>query len=163
MPEENQILPHYGNCLKQRCNRRRKKMKIKKGTESLFEQDKEDVLTYLKERHLDNEKLKEVIRGYPFGLVENAKFLVNNEPYEITHFLSKSSTMGYDIRKVNELLGLQKTDDVVIAVVLGDDALCCNVKTGKVFLWLVQTGDGKKVDVSDDLTAFLNKITKTED
>ena len=138
-------------------------MKIKKGTENLFEQDKEDVLSYLKERHLDNEKLIEVIRGYPFGLVENAKFLVNDEPYEITHFLSKSSTMGYDIRKVNELLGLQETDDVAIAVVLGDDALCCNVKTGNVFLWLVQTGDGKKVDVSDDLTAFLNKITKTED
>lgn len=138
-------------------------MKIRKDTESLFEQDKEDVLAYFQERHLDNKKLIEVIRGYPFGLIENGKFLVNDEPYELTHFLSKSSTIGYDIRKVNELLGLQGTDDVAIAVVLGDDVLCCNIKTDKVFLWLVQTGDGKKVDVDDSLTAFLNKMKKTED
>lgn len=138
-------------------------MKIREDTEKLFEQDKEDVLSYLKERHLNNKELIEIIRGYPFGLLENAKFYVSNEPYEITHFLSKSSTIGYDIRKVNDLLGLQETDDIAIAVVLGDDALCCNVKTEKVYLWLVQTGDGKKVDVDESLTAFLDKLTKTED
>mgnify|MGYP007070218728 CR=1 FL=1 len=134
------------------------KMRIREDTENLFDQDNEYVIGYLNKRGLDNAELNKIIREYPFGLLEEAKFFVGNDPYELTHFLSKSDTMGYDIRKVNALLKTNETDDVVFAVVLGDDAVCCNVTTGEVYIWLIQSGEGERIDTGLTLTDFLNNI-----
>ena len=130
-------------------------MKVQEETTSLFSQDKQYVVDYLKSRSLRNRELGKIIREHPFGLLEDASFFVGEDEYAITHFLSKSDIDGYDIRKVNALLKTDSTDIVVFAVVLGDDVLCYDIKSKEVFIWRIQTGDGEKLFVSDDLSKFL--------
>ena len=133
-------------------------MRVQEETSTFFSQDKQYVLDYLKSRNLRNRTLVKIIRDYPFGLLEDASFFVGEEEYTITHFLSKSDIDGYDIRKVNALLKTESTDTIVFALVLGDDALCYDIKSKEVFIWRIQTADGERLFVSDDLTKFLNSI-----
>lgn len=133
-------------------------MKIREETCSLFEQDKQYVLDYLRSRGMKNRKFSKMIRDQPFGLLENATFCIGSEEYEISHFLAKSDIDGYDIRKVNACLNTDTTENVIFAVVIGDDVLCYNTKTKAVFLWLVQTGDSSILSVSDNLTKFLKSL-----
>lgn len=133
-------------------------MEIYEESSELFEQDKQYVLDYLKARNFKNRELCRIIRDYPFGLLKDVSFLVGEEEYNITHFLSKSDVDGYDIRKLNTLLKTEGTDTVAFAVVLGDDVLCYDIKNKEVFIWRIQTGDGDKLLVSDDLSKFLKNI-----
>ena len=133
-------------------------MKIQKETVSLFDQDKQYVFDYLKARDVDNAELDRIIRDYQFGLLEDTHFYVSGEEYCISHFLSKSEIVGYDIRKVNALLGTETTDVIAFAVVEGDDVICYETKRKTVFLWRVQTDNGVKLHVSDDLTKFLEEL-----
>jgi hypothetical protein len=137
-------------------------MRIREDTESLFQQDKSYVLDYLKSRGVVNRELKKTIQEYPFGLIDEAEFDINGEKYSITHFLGCSQTMGYDIRKVNEALGTADIEIVVFALVLGDDALCYDLRTKEVFLWLIQTNGGERIFVSNNLTKFLKSVTKQQ-
>ena len=133
-------------------------MKIREDTTQYFIQDKETVLNYLKSRNLDNSTLTKVIEQYPFGLLSNADFTVENEIYSISHFLSKSDIVGYDIKCVNDNLGLSNSCSVAFALVLGDDVLCYDTLTKEVYIWLIQTDDGKKIVIKDSLSDFLNEI-----
>ena len=133
-------------------------MMIQKDSLSLFEQDKKYVTDYLKSRNLNCKTLMEIIEKYPFGLLEEAEFSVGKEEYGITHFLSKSEISGYDIRKANAILHTDETDDVAFAVLIGDDVLCCNTGSGEVSVWLVQSGEGEKIHVTDDPDEFLRQF-----
>ena len=133
-------------------------MEIQENTTELFIQDKKCVIEYLKSRKVNNNALFSVINDYPFGLLRNARFFVDEEEYEITHFLSKSNNMGYDIHEVNKLLNTESTNVVAFAMVAGDDVLCYDTKSKEVFLWLIQTRDGEKIHVSDNLTKFLKQF-----
>ena len=133
-------------------------MKVREETTSLFSQDKQYVVDYLISRNLKNRELGKIIRDHPFGLLEDVSFFASEEEYAISHFLSKSDIDGYDIRKVNALLKTDSTDIVAFAVVLGDDVLCYDTKNKEVFIWQIQTGDGAKLHVSDDLTQFLKTL-----
>ena len=133
-------------------------MKIIEGTEQLFIQDKKSVLDYLQERNMNNEALNKVITNYPFGLLDGAEFIIGSEEYAITHFLSKSETSGYDIESVNRLLNLIETPVVAFAMVAGDDVLCYDTQTSKLFLWLIQTQNGEKIEIEDTLSEFLDGV-----
>lgn len=133
-------------------------MNIREDTESLFVQDKQYVLDYLRSRRFINRELNRIIRHYPFGLVTGASFVANKQRYSISHFLSCSQIMGYDIRKVNDFLDTEDSAIVAFALVLGDDALCYNTETKEVFLWRIQTSDGDQIFVSDNLTSFLKSL-----
>ena len=133
-------------------------MEIRKETISMFNQDKQYVMDYLKFRKVKNEKLRRIIQDQPFGLLKDTSFYIDSEEYGISYFLAKSDIGGYDIQKVNELLKTDLTDIVVFAVVIGDDVLCYDTKNKKVLLWQIQTGNGKQIHVSDDLTKFLEML-----
>ena len=133
-------------------------MRIQKESEKFFDQDVKYVIDYLKSRKLNNRELNRIIKDYPFGLLVGTAFISENEEYEISHFLTKSEITGYDIKKVNNLLKTEKSSLIVFAVVLGDDVLCYDVDDKKVYLWFVQTGDGKKIMVSNSLTKFLKAL-----
>lgn len=137
-------------------------MKIRDDTIKLFKQDKEDVIEYLKSRKFTNKTLFAIIKDYPFGLVSGADFIVSSEEYSISHFLSKSDISGYDIKSVNETLGLSETDVVAFAMVVGDDVLCYDTKEKRLFLWLIQTQDGDKIEIEDTLSEFLNGIINND-
>ena len=133
-------------------------MVIIEGTEQLFIQDKKSVLDYLQKRNMNNEALNKVISNYPFGLLDGADFIIGSEVYTITHFLSKSETSGYDIESVNESFNLIETPVVAFAMVAGDDVLCYDTQASKLFLWLIQTQNGKKIEIEDTLSDFLKRI-----
>ena len=133
-------------------------MKIIDETVSLFEQDKQYVLNYLHRRNVQNKVLDSIFTNYAFGLLSDAIFKVKSENYAITHFLSKSNIDGYDIVSVNDNLGLSNTSIVAFALVMGDDVLCYDTHDKKVFIWLIQTEDGKKIMIEDSLSDFLNRI-----
>lgn len=133
-------------------------MEVQKETIALFDQDKQYVMDYLKSRELSNIELNKIIQECPFGLLKDTSFFVDNEEYGISHFLSKSDVVGYDIQKVNTLLHTEALGIIALAIVVGDDALCCDPKTKEVFLWMIQTGEGDRIHVSDDLTKFLKSL-----
>ena len=133
-------------------------MEVYENTTTLFEQDKQYVIDYYESRDVRNTKLHRIIQEYPFGLLKDVSFTIGEKEFFITHFLSKSDDEGYDVRKLNALLKTDSTDIVAFAVVLGDDVLCYDVKTKDVFIWRIQTGNGDKLHVSDDLSGFLKDI-----
>ena len=125
---------------------------------ALFDQDKQYVMDYLRARKLSNRELNRIIKKYPFGLLKETSFFIGEEEYGISHFLSKSDITGYDIQKVNSLLGTEALGIIAFAIVVGDDALCYDNKSKEVFLWLIQTGEGNRLRVSDNLTKFLKSL-----
>ena len=133
-------------------------MEVRMDTVQFFKQNKEYVLDYLQKRGIKSEKLSHFISEKPFGLLCDAVFMFKNEEYEITHFLSNSDIVGYDIRKVNEMLNTDETNECVFAVIMGDDVLGYNIKTEEVFIWYVQTGDGEKTVIADNLDKFLTEL-----
>ena len=133
-------------------------MEIQEETIALFDQDKKYVLDYLKSRKVTNRELGKIIQKHPFGLLKDTSFFIGEEKYGITHFLSKSDIVGYDIQKVNALLGTDALGIVAFAIVVGDDALCYDIKSKKVILWMIQTGEGKRLFVSDNLSKFLKSL-----
>ena len=133
-------------------------MEIQEETIALFDQDKNYVMDYLKSRKVTNRELEEIIQKHPFGLLKDTSFFIGEEEYGISHFLSKSDIAGYDIQKVNTLLGTEALGIVAFAVVVGDDVLCYDVKSREVILRMIQTGRGKRLIVSDSLTKFLRTL-----
>lgn len=133
-------------------------MEIQEETIALFDQDKQYVMDYLRSRKLTNRELNRIIKKYPFGLLKETSFFIGEEEYGISHFLSKSDITGYDIQKVNSLLGTEVLGIVAFAIVVGDDALCYDPKSKEVFMWLIQTGEGDRLRVSDNLTKFLRSL-----
>jgi len=133
-------------------------MNIREDTTSLFAQDKEYVLAYIQSRNFKNKELEKIITTYKFGLLDELPIFVDGEEYIISHFLSKSDIAGYDIQKVNLMLQTDSTSDLVFALVLGDDVLVCDIKTGAVYLWRIQTGDGDRILIAESLTKFLKEI-----
>lgn len=138
-------------------------MKVREDTEELFVQDKEYVMEYLKARGVDGLGFEKIYESMNFGLLEDSKFMVGTEPYEISHFLSKSDISGYDIRKLNVLMNLEETESVAFALVLGDDVLCYDKDTAEVYLWLVQTDEGRKITAFKSVEEFLNKLSNEEE
>lgn len=134
-------------------------MEVQKETIALFDQDKQYVVDYLKARKLNNQELSRIIQNCPFGLLKDTSFFVDNEEYSISHFLTKSDVVGYDIQKVNTLLHTEALGMVAFAIVVGDDVLCYDPKTEEVFLWMIQTDGGDRLHVSDDLTKFLKSLS----
>ncbi len=133
-------------------------MDIQEETIALFDQDKQYVMNYLQFRKLNNRELNKIIKKYPFGLLKETSFFIGSEAYGISHFLSKSDIAGYDIQKVNALLGTEALGIIAFAIVIGDDALCYDTKSKEIFLWMIQTGGGNRLHVSDDLTKFLKSL-----
>ena len=133
-------------------------MEIQEETIALFDQDKKYVMDYLKSRKVTNRELGKIIQKHPFGLLKETSFFIGEEEYGISHFLSKSDIAGYDIQKVNTLLGTEALGIVAFAIVVGDDVLCYDVKNKEVILWMIQTGGGERLLVSDNMTKFLMSI-----
>ena len=135
-------------------------MRIKRGSSSLFIQDKKYVIDYLKCRNINSNALFKYFQRCKFGLLDNVTFFADNELYEMTHFLSKSEIMGFDIVAVNRQLNLDETNVVAIALVSGDDVICVNNNSNEVFLWKIQTGNGEKAIISKSLDEFFERIIK---
>ena len=138
-------------------------MKISEESKEYFEQDPEYVIDYLNSRGVKDPAFIKFIRSFEFGLLEDVSFSIDGDIYEITHLLGKSKVPGYDIVAANKNLGLAEGEDVAIALVLGDDAICYNIFNDNVCLYFIQTGEGKKIIIDESLELFITRLENKED
>lgn len=133
-------------------------IKIKEETKTFFTLDKPALFAYLDSRMVYNKDYRNFLEKVPFGCLEENSFFVGGECYGVSHFLTVSNIDGFDIKKANQHLGLDKGSVIAIALVEGDDVLCLDLITGEVFLWMISCGDGEKILVSKTFNMFLNMI-----
>lgn len=134
-------------------------MKIIKETSNFFkQQDKQKVLNYLSERNVKSDFFMDFFNSSDFGLLDNVFFVSEDEEYAVSHFLGSSETQMYDIWSVNKNLRFENTNKVAFAILVGDDAVFIDTKTGAVFLYLIQSDRGSIVKVSDTLDEFIKLL-----
>lgn len=138
-------------------------MKIAEGSTEYFEQDPDYIIDYLSSRGVVNEEYNSFLKDFEFGLLEDAGLRVDGDVYEITHFLGKSKIAGYDIVAANRNLGLSEGEDIAIALVMGDDAICYNTADGNVSLYFIQSGEGEKVIIDESLETFIKRFDNKEE
>lgn len=86
---------------------------------------------------------------------------VSGFDFMVDHFLDASDIRGYGIIPTNETLKLTETTFLAIGLIEGDDIICMDVTTGKIILWLIQTGIGEHLLVADSFADFLKSCGYT--
>lgn len=81
-------------------------------------------------------------------------FSVNNQDYMVSHFFDSSNNVGFSLIKTNEILNTNKTDMMAFAAVEGDDIICLNTDDNSVWLWCLQTNNGKFVKITTSFEKF---------
>lgn len=133
-------------------------MKLIENSTEYFEQNPDYVIEYMKSRGVNNQAFNEFISQYEFGLLEGVKFIADDEPFEITHLLGKSKIAGYDIVSANRNLGTLEGPDIIIALVMGDDAICYNTDDENVSICFIQNGEGEKIEIDKNLEDFIKRF-----
>ncbi len=125
-----------------------------------FIQDKGYVLSYLKSKDVNNASYIKFIKNNNFGILAKNVFNANNEEYSLEYFFSCSSVEGKDIINANKNIQSLLIDKNLlgIAKVLGDDIVCLDIKTGEIYLWLIETNDGEKIHIAKSFDEFINMI-----
>lgn len=132
-------------------------IKLKLKTKQGFLQEKSKVLNFLSERLPGKNEFVSFILINEFGILEDNYFTYNGEDYIISHFLGNSEIIGYDIIAANKQLGLEKSSFTAIAVLLGDDIVLMD-KTGDIYIWLLENGDGEKIHIASNFHDFINLL-----
>ena len=138
-------------------------MRLTKDTTKYFEQDPDYVIDYLASRGVVNESYNRFLRKFTFGILDDLRFFVDGEPYEITHLLGKSKVAGYDIVAANKNLGLSEGEEIAIALVLGDDAICYNTVKKNVCLNFIQNDEGEQIVIDESLETFIKRFDNKEE
>ena len=117
-----------------------------------------DLYEYLQNRGVTDKNylnfvLKEKTRGEKFKL-----FLVDGQPYMLSHFLDASDELGYGLIETNDVLGLTDTEMLAIALVEGDDVVCINSTDNSIWLLSFQSGGGTLLRIVDTFCDFLSMI-----
>ena len=86
--------------------------------------------------------------------VEFVPFSADGSDYAINHFLDDSDELGYGYECTNKLIGNDKY--MIFAIAEGDDALCIERSSGHIFLWLIQSANGKIIQLSTTIAKFLD-------
>ena len=134
-------------------------LKISAKRKEDFKQDKEYVLTYLKSRNVNDTDYLKLIEENDFGFLEENTFYVDGYEYSVDAFCTCSQISGLDIKGVNKNHKTDTGGEIVIAGVWGDDAICMNINTGEILLWLIETGEWEKVHVANSFKEFISQIT----
>lgn len=115
----------------------------------------EELIDYLNQRGVrDNIYLSFVQQYHP----DNYKFIMcsaNGFDYIVSHFLDRSEKKGYGLIATNETLQTEKSGQLAIGLIKGDDVICLDPKTGQISLWLVQTGNNDYITVAGSFQEFI--------
>lgn len=138
-------------------------MIIRDNSKEFFEQDPEYVIDYLKSRGIANEAYNAFLRTIEFGLLKKMRFTVNDKEFEISHILGKSDIPGYDIVAANENFGLSEGEDVAIALIAGDDAICYNTEKENVCIVYPEEDGREKIIINESLEDFIKRFESKEE
>lgn len=138
-------------------------MEIRPDSEVFFIQDPEYVVDYLKFRGIEDDTYFSFIRDFRFGLLKRMRFAVNDKEFEISHILGRSNISGYDIVATNENLGFSDGEDVAIALLSGDDAICYNKGNENVCIVYSQQDGRDKIEIDKSLASFAKRFESKEE
>ena len=138
-------------------------MILRDNSKEFFKQDPEYVVDYLKSRGIVNEAYNSFLRNIEFGLLKRMRFTVDNKEFEISHILGKSDIPGYDIVAANDNFGLSEGEDVAIALITGDDAICYNTEKGNVCIVYPQEDGRDKILINESLEDFIKRFESKEE
>lgn len=131
--------------------------KIELKTAQGFVQEKSRVLNFISKRFPNNNEFVSFILENDFGILKDNYFVVNGETYTVSHFLSNSKLLGYDIITANKQLGLENSYFTAIALLLGDDIVLMK-KTGEIYIWLLENGNGEKIFIASNFNEFIKLL-----
>ena len=117
-------------------------------------------IEYLTMRGVTN---KEFVNFWQESLTHKYSFIeckLNNFEFLVNCFFDNSDTIGYGIVPTNRILGTDKTNFIAIGSIEGDDIICLDINTGKINIWMIETGDGEFIEVSDTFVNFFKSVTK---
>ena len=81
----------------------------------------------------------------------------NGFDYMVSHFLDASDIKGYGVIATNASLQMSG-EQLAIGLIEGDDIICMDLQDRSIYLWLVQTGKGERIKVSDSFGEFLSNV-----
>lgn len=74
--------------------------------------------------------------------------------YMVSHFLDLSERKGYGLMITNETLKTDSGDVLAIGLIEGDNVICMDIPSGVVSIWMIQSGNGEHLKVSDSFEEF---------
>lgn len=75
--------------------------------------------------------------------------------YAVSHFFDKSEKKGYGLIATNEALRTGLGHQLAIGLIEGDDVVCLDPKTGRISIWMIQTGNGEQLVVAESFDDFI--------
>ena len=114
-----------------------------------------ELVDYLNRRGVRDNIYRSFVQQYR---PDDYKFImctINGFDYIVSHFLDRSERKGYGLIATNETLQTEKSGQLVIGLIEGDDVICLDPKTGQISLWLVQTGNNDCVTVAKSFQEFI--------
>lgn len=115
-----------------------------------------DVSKYLKSRNVTDSCY---ILQYADSL-QNKTIIVKGIEFEVAFIFSEQTEQMLGIKEANKRLGTDIGDVVTIGLLSGDDPICMDTKTGEIFFWLIENGDGLKLKVADSFEKLI-KLAKS--
>ena len=73
----------------------------------------------------------------------------------MSHFLDRSEKKGYGLIATNKALRTGLGHQLAVGLIEGDDAICLDPKTGRISIWMIQTGKGEHLVVTDSFDGFV--------
>lgn len=80
---------------------------------------------------------------------------VNGFDFMVSYFLDGSERIGYGLIPTNAALKTDCGNKMSIGLIEGDDVICLEIPSGKISLWMIQTGNGEFFEVADSFDLFL--------
>lgn len=114
-----------------------------------------ELVDYLNYRGVTDHIYRSFVQQY---CSDDYKFLLcsaDGFDYIVSHFLDRSEKKGYGLIATNETLQTEKNGQLVIGLIEGDDAICLDPETGRISLWLIQTGNNEYITVAESFQDFI--------
>ena len=110
---------------------------------------------FLNHHGIESGIYSEFVRRYIPGDCKFVQCSSDGFDYMVSHFLDKSEKMGYGLIVTNETLETEKTGKLAIGLIEGDDVICLDPQTGRISLWLIQSGNGECINVAETFQDFM--------
>ena len=118
------------------------------------------LVAYLERRGVHDEAYKAHILASPSDLSFEL-CSANGFDFMVSYFLDGSDRIGYGLIPTNETLKTGNGNRMAIGLIEGDDVICLDIPTGKISLWMIQTGNGESLDVADSFDRFFEMCCPT--
>ena len=108
--------------------------------------------------YLDKRKVNdEAYRTYVLASPSDQSFelcSINGFDFMVSHFLDGSDRTGEGLIPTNEVLKTSTGEKMAIGLIEGDDVICMDIPSRKIYLWMIQTGCGESIAVADTFSDF---------